>query len=319
MNSASSNQLRDVVREYGIVVAFVIEVVVFGLASNHFFTISNLTNVTLQTSVLAIIAVGMTFVILTAGIDLSVGSLVATAGVVCTLLLKAQASLPVVLALGLGGGIAVGLLSGYLSGLVIARFSVTPFIATLAMMTIWRGVAYLLVGGRPVWGLPEAFDFLGSGRLLGIPFPTVVMIVVYAVAWFVLAHTPFGRYVYAVGGNPEAARLAGIQTSRIIVLVYVISGGLAALSGILLASRMSSGQPNAGQMFELEVIAAVVVGGTSLFGGRGSIVGTFFGAMLIGVLRNGLNLVGVGSYVQQVVLGFVILLAVLLDQLRKQG
>ncbi|MEJ2582350.1 MAG: ABC transporter permease, partial [Acidobacteriota bacterium] len=150
------------------------------------------------------------------------------------------------------------------------------------------------------------------------PFPTVVMVVVFAVAWFVLDHTPFGRSVYAVGGNAEAARLAGIQIGRVTVFVYMISGGLSALSGIILASRMSSGQPNAGLMFELEVIAAVVVGGTSLFGGRGSIVGTFFGAMLIGVLRNGLNLVGVGSYVQQVVLGFVILIAVMLDQYRKR-
>ncbi|HOC44908.1 MAG TPA: ribose ABC transporter permease [Thermoanaerobaculales bacterium] len=319
MSRPSSSRLAAAFTEYGIIVAFVVEVIVFSIASEHFLTIANLTNVTLQTSVLAIIAAGMTFVILTAGIDLSVGSLVAISGVVCALLLKAQAPLPVVIGLGLLGGIAVGLLSGLLSGVVIARFSVTPFIATLAMMTIWRGAAYLLVGGRPVWGLPEAFDFLGSGRLAGIPFPTAVMLCVYAVAWFVLAHTPFGRYVYAVGGNPEAARLAGIRTSRVIVLVYVISGVLAAISGILLASRMSSGQPNAGLMFELEVIAAVVVGGTSLFGGRGGIVGTFVGAMLIGVLRNGLNLVGVGSYVQQVVLGFVILLAVMLDQLRKQS
>jgi ribose transport system permease protein len=269
--------------------------------------------------VLAIIAAGMTFVILTAGIDLSVGSLVAASGVVCALLLKLPVPAAPAILIGIAGGITVGLISGVLSGLFIARFSITPFIATLALMTIWRGTAYLMVGGRPVWGLPEQFDFLGSGRLAGIPFPTVVMIVVYLVAWFVLAHTPFGRHVYAVGGNAEAARLAGIRTNRVIVLVYVICGGLAASSGVLLASRMSSGQPNAGLMFELEVIAAVVVGGTSLFGGRGGIVGTFFGAMLIGVLRNGLNLVGVESYVQQVVLGFVILLAVMLDQFRKSG
>jgi ribose/xylose/arabinose/galactoside ABC-type transport system permease subunit len=304
--------------EYGIVVAFVVEILIFSALSDHFFTVSNLTNVTLQTSLLAIAAAGMTFVILSAGIDLSVGSLVAVCGVTCAMLLKLPVSVGVAMVLGIGGGLAVGLLSGMLSGVFVARFAITPFIATLAMMTIWRGAAYLLVGGRPVWGLPEAFDFLGSGRLLGVPFPTVVMVVVFAVAWFVLDHTPFGRSVYAVGGNAEAARLAGIQIGRVTVFVYMISGGLSALSGIILASRMSSGQPNAGLMFELEVIAAVVVGGTSLFGGRGSIVGTFFGAMLIGVLRNGLNLVGVGSYVQQVVLGFVILIAVMLDQYRKR-
>jgi ribose/xylose/arabinose/galactoside ABC-type transport system permease subunit len=304
-------------REYGIVVAFVVEVVIFSLVSDHFFTVSNLTNVSLQTSVLAIIAAGMTFVILTAGIDLSVGSLVAVCGVVCALLLKLPVPVGAAITVAIAGCAAVGILSGALSGLVISRFSVTPFIATLAMMTIWRGAAYLLVGGRPVWGLPAAFELLGSGRIIGMPVPTLIMLVVYAVSWFTLAHTPFGRHVYAVGGNAEAARLAGINTSRVTVLVYVISGGLAALSGAILASRMSSGQPNAGLMFELEVIAAVVVGGTSLFGGRGGIVGTFFGAMLIGVLRNGLNLVGVGSYVQQVVLGVVILLAVMLDQVRK--
>jgi ribose/xylose/arabinose/galactoside ABC-type transport system permease subunit len=311
--------LRTGLREYGIVIAFVVEIVVFSAVSDHFFSVANLANVTLQTSVLAITAAGMTFVILTAGIDLSVGSLVAVCGVVCALLLKLPVPAAPAILLGISGGVAVGVASGVLSGLFIARFGITPFIATLAMMTIWRGAAYLMVGGRPVWGLPEQFDFLGSGRLAGIPFPTVVMIVVYVVAWFVLAHTPFGRHVYAVGGNAEAARLAGIRTDRVTVLVYVICGGLAALSGVLLASRMSSGQPNAGLMFELEVIAAVVVGGTSLFGGRGGIVGTFFGAMLIGVLRNGLNLVGVESYVQQVVLGFVILLAVMLDQFRKTG
>jgi ribose/xylose/arabinose/galactoside ABC-type transport system permease subunit len=312
--SAFGGRLGD----FGIVVAFVVELLIFSALSDHFFTVSNLTNVSLQTSLLAIAAAGMTFVILTAGIDLSVGSLVAVCGVVCAMLLKLDVPAAAALALGVAGGLAVGMGSGALSGLFVARFSITPFIATLAMMTIWRGAAYLLVGGRPVWDLPRAFDFLGSGKVFGVPLPTLVMMGVFAVAWFVLAHTPFGRSVYAVGGNAEAARLAGIRTGRVTVLVYVISGGLAALSGIILASRMSSGQPNAGLMFELEVIAAVVVGGTSLFGGRGSIVGTFFGAMLIGVLRNGLNLVGVGSYVQQVVLGFVILLAVLLDQYRKR-
>ena len=317
MTEGITDRMGALLKEYGIVVAFAVEILIFSAVSDHFFTVSNLTNVTLQTSVLAIIAAGMTFVILTAGIDLSVGSLVAASGVVCALLLKLPVPAAPAILLGIVGGITVGLISGFLSGLFIARFAITPFIATLAMMTIWRGTAYLMVGGRPVWGLPQQFDFLGSGRLAGIPFPTVVMIVVYLVAWFVLAHTPFGRHVYAEGGNAEAARLAGIRTNRVLVLEYVICGGLAASSGVLLASRMSSGQPNAGLMFELEVIAAVVVGGTSLFGGRGGIVGTFFGAMLIGVLRNGLNLVGVESYVQQVVLGFVILLAVMLDQFRK--
>ena len=170
--------------------------------------------------------------------------------------------------------------------------------------------------GRPVWGLPDQFGFLGSGRIAAVPVPTILMVCIYAAAYLVLKKTTFGRYVYAVGGNREAARLAGINTNRILLYVYMLCGGLASLSGLLLASRMNSGQPNSGLMYELDVIAAVVVGGTSLFGGRGSIVGTFMGAMLIGILRNGLNLLNVNSYIQQVVVGVVILLSVLMDRRR---
>ena len=185
-------------------------------------------------------------------------------------------------------------------------------------MTIWRGAAFVYTGGRPVWELPDVFSVLGSGRVLHVPLPTVIMVLVYIVSHVALTRTRFGRHVYAVGGNPEAARLAGIPTNRILIQVYVLCGVLSALSGILLASRMNSGQPNAGLMYELDVIAAVVVGGTSLFGGRGTVIGTFFGAMLIAVLRNGLNLMNVGSYVQQVVVGVVILLAVMVDQWRRK-
>ncbi len=305
-------------QEYGILAVFVLEFVFFALTSDHFLTPENLLNVTLQTSIIAIIAAGMTFVILTAGIDLSVGSLVALTGVIAAWILKFNLPPAIGLSLAITGGLLVGALSGAIAGFFITSFRVTPFITTLALMTIWRGLAYIWVDGRPIWGLPPVFDALGSGRIAAIPFPSIVMIVVFLLAWFTLQHTQFGRNVYAVGGNAEAARLAGIATRKTLLLVYIICGALASLSGVLLASRMSSGQPNAGLMYELDVIAAVVVGGTSLFGGRGSVVGTFIGAMLIGVLRNGLNLTGVGSYVQQVVLGIVILLAVLLDQLKKR-
>ena len=196
--------------------------------------------------------------------------------------------------------------------------NITPFIVTLALMTIWRGASFVYTGGRPIWELPDSFSFLGAGRILGIPFPTIIMVIVFVISHIVLTKTKFGRYVYAVGGNLEAARLAGINTNFILTAVYVISGVLSAISGILLASRVNSGQPNAGLMYELDVIAAVVVGGTSLFGGRGTIIGTFIGAMLIAVLKNGLNLLNVGSYIQQIVVGVVILLAVLLDQLRQK-
>jgi ribose transport system permease protein len=308
--------LKAIVGDLGISSALLLEVVLFSALSPHFFTADNILNVTLQTSITAIIAAGMTFVILTAGIDLSVGAMVAFSGVVVTSILRLGMPFSLSFPLGLLAGIAIGICSGSLAGLFVTRFNITPFIVTIALMSILRGASYMYTEGRPVWGLPEEFSFLGSGRVIGIPVPTIIMICIYIIAFVVLKQTKFGRYVYAVGGNKEAARLAGIDVNRVLWLVYVISGVLAATSGVLLASRMNSGQPNAGLMYEMDAIAAVVVGGTSLFGGRGSIVGTFLGAMLIGVLRNGLNLLNVGSYVQMVVLGVVILLAVLLDQLR---
>lgn len=316
--TVSPRSFLRITSEFGIGVAFLAEFLIFSLLSPYFFTAENLLNVTLQTSITAIIAVGMTFVILTAGIDLSVGALVAITGVVATSILKFDLPFSFSLPLGMLVGLLIGAVSGASAGFFITRMNITPFIVTLALMTIWRGAAFMYTDGRPIWELPEGFSVLGSGRLLEVPVPTVIMIAVYVWAYLVLSRTRFGRYVYAVGGNKEAARLAGVNTSRVLVGVYVICGVLSSLSGILLASRINSGQPNAGLMYELDVIAAVVVGGTSLFGGRGSIAGTFIGSMLIGVLRNGLNLMNVGSYVQQVVVGFVILLAVMLDQLRRK-
>lgn len=303
--------------EYGIGIAFVLEFILFSILSPHFATVDNLLNVTLQTSITAIIAVGMTFVILTAGIDLSVGSLVALAGVLTTVCLKVDLPPPLAYALGVVAGLLFGAVSGAVAGVFVTKFRITPFIVTLALMTVWRGTAFVVTEGRPVWELPEGFAEIARGRIAFIPIPTLIMLLVFVAAHVVLTRTKFGRYVYAVGGNSEAARLAGIRTDRVLLQVYVLSGVLAALSGILLASRVNSGQPNAGLMYELDVIAAVVVGGTSLFGGRGTVIGTLIGSLLIGVLRNGLNLLNVESYVQQVIVGVVILLAVLLDRLRK--
>jgi ribose transport system permease protein len=306
--------LRNVAGKFGIAIALFVEIVLFSVLSPYFFTSDNILNVSLQTSITAIIAVGMTFVILTSGIDLSVGALVAFTGVVTTSMLKLEGSFFLVFALALAGGIIIGVASGAIAGWCVTRFNITPFIVTLALMTIWRGASYMYTDGRPVWGLPEQFSFLGSGRILAVPVPTILMVAIYVAAYIVLNKTTLGRYVYAVGGNREAARLAGINTDRVLMYVYMLCGVLASFSGMLLASRMNSGQPNAGLMYELDVIAAVVVGGTSLFGGRGSIIGTFVGAMLIGILRNGLNLLNVNSYIQQIVVGVVILLAVLIDQ-----
>jgi ribose/xylose/arabinose/galactoside ABC-type transport system permease subunit len=303
--------------ELGLAGALALEIAVFAGIAPHFFSADNLLNVSLQASITAIIAAGMTFVILTAGIDLSVGSVVAMAGIVATATLKLDVPPVLALPVAVGAALAFGALSGGLAGVLVARFAVAPFIVTLALMTVWRGVAFVVTSGRPIWELPASFAVLGGARPWGVPFPTLAMAAVYVAAHVALTTTRFGRHVIAYGGNPEAARLAGIRTKRIVVSVYVLCGTLAALGGVLLASRMNSGQPNAGLMYELDVIAAVVVGGTSLSGGRGSVVGTFLGAMLIAVLRNGLNLLDVNSYVQQVVVGVVILLAVLLDPVRR--
>ncbi len=318
MSRAVRRARRSRIGDLGLAAALAAECVAFAALSPHFFTAENLLNVSLQASITAIIAAGMTFVILTGGIDLSVGSVVAVAGIVATSTLKAGLAPSVGIPLAILVALAFGALSGSIAGLFVTRFAVAPFIVTLALMTVWRGTAFVVTGGRPVWELPESFGYLGSGRPLGVPLPSLAMLGVYAAAHVVLLHTRFGRYVLAVGGNAEAARLAGIRTGRVVAGVYVLCGVLSAASGVLLASRMNSGQPNAGMMYELDVIAAVVVGGTSLSGGRGSIAGTFLGAMLIAVLRNGLNLLNVNSYVQQVVVGVVILLAVLADTARKK-
>ena len=300
--------------EVGLLAALAVECAVFAVAAPHFFTADNLRNVTLQASISAILGAGMTFVILTGGIDLSVGSLVAMAGIVATSVLKVGVGWPVAILAAL----VFGALSGGLAGTLVARLSIAPFIVTLALMTIWRGTAFLVTDGRPVWDLPPSFAWLGAGRLLGIPVPTLAMVAIFVAGHVTLTATRYGRHVVACGGNPEAARLAGIRTARVVGSVYVVSGMLAALTGVLLASRMNSGQPNAGLMYELDAIAAAVVGGTSLSGGRGSIVGTLLGALLIAVLRNGLNLLDVSSYIQQVVVGLVILGAVLIDPGRRR-
>lgn len=309
-------------RQYVMAFMLLVEIFFFSVLSEYFLTPENFLNITLQTSLIAIVSVGMTMVIVTAGIDISVGSVIAFVGVVTAGFLKFGFDPFLGISLAIFAGLSVGLLLGYFNGFFITKFRMAPFIVTLVAMSILRGLSYIMPKffgfeeGRPIWGLPEEFLWFGSGRILMIPFPTILMIIIFIIAYIVLNHTKFGRYVYAIGGNPEASRLAGIKTNKVIIYVYMINGLLTALSGILLASRLSSGQPNAGLAYELQVIAAVAVGGASLAGGKGSIIGTFIGAMFIGVLRNGLNLVGVGSYYQEVILGLVILAAVLLDQIK---
>jgi ribose transport system permease protein len=283
------------------------------VATPHFLTLSNLMNVLEQTSINAVIAVGMTFVILSGGIDLSVGSILALAGILLALALQQDFSLPVALAVALGVGGACGLLNG----LLVTRGRLPPFIATLGMMSVARGAALLLTEGRPVSGFEAGFRSLATGRFLLVPAPVVVAALVYLLAHVILRRTLLGRFVYAIGGNEEAARFSGVSIRLHKALVYVISGLASAVAAALLTARLNSAQPIAGVMYELDAIAAVVIGGTSLRGGVGGVGGTLVGALIMGVLRNGLNLLGISSFLQQVVIGLVIVGAVLLDAVLK--
>lgn len=298
---------------YIIVLAIVAESIVFASLAPQFLSFENLVNVALSIAVIGILAVGMTFVILTGGIDLSIGSVVALAGVVAAIVAQKTE----IVGLGFAAALGIGLLSGVFNGLTIARFRVPPFVVTLAVLTIARGLAFILSGGRSLGNLPEAFGGLGKSVFLAVPVSVWLMLATFALGWFVLRHTTFGRYVYAVGGNREAAFLAGVRTKSVEFWVYVLNGFLVGLAAIVLASRLGAGVPNSGLQYELDVIAAVVVGGTSLSGGRGTIVSTFLGTIFIGVLNNGLNLAGIDPYLQKIILGFVILLAVLADRMNR--
>jgi ribose transport system permease protein len=282
----------------------------------HFLTISNLLNVAEQATIIAIIAVGMTFVIITGGIDLAVGSVLAFSGVVMASSLHSGLPLPVALLVGLG----VGLVCGLANGLLITIGRLPPFIATLGMMSVARGAALMFTEGRPISGFSETYRSLATGEMLRIPNPVIIMIVVYIIAHFVLTRTKLGRYTYAIGGNEEAAMLSGINVRAYKTTVYGIAGMLSGLAAILLTARLNSAQPIAGMNYELDAIAATVIGGTSLLGGEGTVAGTLIGALIMAVLRNGLNLLSVSPFLQQVVIGSVIILAVLIDMgLKRRG
>lgn len=302
--------LAAFLRRYGMVVAFVLLMAVLSFLSDSFLTLSNLLNVTRQVSINAILAAGMTFVILTGGIDLSVGSVLALSGAVMAGLLSGGAPL----LLAIGAGLALGALLGLVNGLVITRGKVQPFIGTLAMLTIARGITLVYTDGRPITGLPDAFVWLGAGEVIRLPVPILIMGLVFLVTYVILTQAVPGRYVYAIGGNEEAARLSGVNVTLYKTLAYVASGLFSAISAVILTARLNSAQPTAGSGFELDAIAAVVLGGTTLAGGEGSIGGTLLGALIIGVINNGLNLLNVSSFYQLVAKGVVILLAVLLDR-----
>lgn len=286
-----------------------------------FAKLENLLSVANQTAIYAILAIGMTMVIVTAGIDLSVGSLVALSSVVAAMVIRSgggQEASAVMVVLGSLAGIAVCGGAGLFNGAMVTRFGIPPFIITLSMMMIARGLARRLSGELSIQDLPPAWSVLGSGTLLGLPNPVILMIVLYVLAHVLMTRTMFGRYVYAVGGNEEAARLSGVPVRKVKLMVYTLCGLLAGLGGIVQSSKLATGDPKLGVMFELDVIAAVVVGGTSLMGGEGRIFGTLIGAFIIAVMKNGLNLMNVGAPDQQIVLGLVVTAAVLIDTIKRR-
>jgi len=294
-------------------IGLLILMLLVSLVSPSFLSVDNLLNILRQTSINGIIAMGMTFVILTAGIDLSVGSVLALTSAVCASMIAADVSLPLALLATLG----TGALLGAANGAIISFFGVQPFIATLVGMTMVRGATLVYCDGRPIstgdFPVAESFYNLGGGYVFGIPNPVIIAFVVFGICWYVLNHTRTGRYVYALGGNEQVARLSGVNVNRIKMAVYMISGVLSALAGVILTARLESAQPTAGLAYELDAIAAVVLGGTSLMGGKGRIFGTVVGALIIGVLNNALNLMDVSSYFQMIAKGAVILLAVVVD------
>ncbi len=311
MNIAKLKSSSGYLSKYGIFIAFICICIVLSFATPYFFTAQNILIVLRQVSINGILAIGVTFVIIAGGIDLSLGSVVALTGVVAASFAHPGAyALIVPIALGLLTGVVIG----GVNGLSITMGKVAPFIVTLGMMTIARGLALVLSDGRPVTNLSAGFNFIGGGDVLRVPVPILLFILVIVVSAVILNYTRIGRYVYAVGGNENAARASGIRVNRVKLFAYMMCSGLAALAGIVLASRITTGQPNAGIAYELDAIAAVVIGGTSLLGGRGSIAGTVIGVLIIGVINNGLDLLNVTSYYQQIIKGVIIVGAVLLDR-----
>jgi ribose transport system permease protein len=302
---------RELLARFGLVLALLALVIILSAMSDRFLTQSNIINVLRQISINAIIAAGMTVVIIGRGIDLSVGSLLALTGVVGASLAVGGLPAGVAIAAALGLGLAMGVFNGAF----VAYAGIAPFIVTLAGLTIFRGMALAFTDGRPVSGLPPAFMTIGYGSFLGLPVPIWIMLGFLIATHVILRYTALGRAIYAIGGNEEAARLSGIPVRRVVLFTFAYSGLAAAIASMVLTGRLNSAQPSAGVMFELDAIAAVVVGGTSLFGGKGGVFGTLVGALIIGVINNGMNLLNVPSFYQQIVKGGVILTALLIERL----
>jgi ribose transport system permease protein len=307
-------QLVDLAAQLAAAGALILVFVYLSFASPVFLTFNNLFNVVVQTTVTAVVAIGMTFVIITAGIDLSVGSAAALAGMIGVMMMVHGVSWP----LAVVGGALIGGIVGLANGALITRAKLSPFIATLGMMSVARGLVYISTNAVAIYGAPDDFGLLAQGIIYGIPIPLIILIVIAVLAHLILTRTRLGRYTYAIGSNKEAARLSGIPVERYLLIIYGLSGLLAGFAGMIGSSQVTSGQPNFGQGLELDVIAAAVIGGASLFGGQGTIAGTLIGAFLIALIRNGAVLLNVNLFYQSVIIGIVIWLAVIWDQFRRR-
>ncbi len=308
-------QMKTFYQKYSMLFVLIAMIIVISILEPNFMKLGNFTNVLKQISVYAIIGYGVTFIIITTGIDLGLGAYMALAGVIAAYI--AQTEIPGIVSVLAGAGI--GILIGLINGLIISISKIPPFIVTLGMTTITRGMALLLTDGKPVSRLSESFRWWGGGKLLGIPTPIVWLIVMTFISWILLDHMKFGRYTRAIGGNEKAAIISGINILKYKVLIYTFAGFCCGLSGVILAARVASGSPSAAQGYELDAIAGSVIGGTSMMGGTGSIFGVLIGAMVIGVLNAGLNMLGVSSYWQEIVKGLIIIIAVIVDERKNRA
>lgn len=313
---APQRRLDSFGKELGALTGLILLCIVMSFASPYFLSLTNLMNVLRQSTLIGIVAAGMTMIIITGGIDLSVGSVLSlssclTAGMIIWYGWNVWLSVAL--------GIIIGAVFGLLNGLLITQIPLPPFIATLGIMGVARGLAFVYTGGAPIYTFPKSFRYLGQGMIGPVPFPVILMLIIYVLFYILLKRTKLGRYTYAIGGNEEAAILSGIQVGKFKTVVYALTGALAALAGMILAARLDAATSVAGDGFELDVIAAVVIGGTSLSGGQGGVIGSLIGALIMGVVRNGLNLLLVSSHWQRVILGVIILVAVTVDVLRKRG
>lgn len=316
MEKTSLNKKADIAKlakQFGLVAVILIIVVFMTFATDKFMTPNNITNILRQVSINGVLAIGMTFVILTGGIDLSVGSLVAVTSVICGSLLEGGMNTMIVILIGVVAAMLLGLLNGYL----VSYVGFQPFIATLATMSICRGFAMVYSDGKPYLIKDKTFLFIGQGKVGPVPMLVIILLIVCILGLIILETTTFGRYIFAIGGNKNAAKLSGVKTQKMEMLVYLISGLCCGIVGLMLSARISSGQPTAGEGYELDAIASVAIGGTSMNGGMGSLRGTILGFLIIGLITNSMTMLGIDSFYQDIVKGLIIILAVFLDMKTK--